>query len=115
MHNKTAEKKDIDTLDLLLIINEALCRGVKFLPVDVKKSHATVYRVEKEGIRLPFNCLDGVGETAADALYEAVQNTEFFSIEDFAVKTKTSKGLVETLENMGAFGDIPKSNQLTFF
>jgi len=115
VHNKTAEKKDEDTLDLLLIINEALCRGVKFLPVDVKKSHATIYRVEKEGIRLPFNCIDGVGETAADALYEAVQNTEFFSIEDFAVKTKTSKGLVETLESMGAFGNIPKSNQLTFF
>lgn len=115
VRNKTAEKKDHDTLDLLLVINEALCRGVKFLPVDIKKSHATVYRVEDGMIRLPFNCIDGVGETAADALYESVQNTEFFSIEDFAIKTKTSKGLVETLEKMGAFGDIPKSNQITFF
>ncbi len=113
--NKTAEKKDIDTLDLLLIINEALCRGVVFLPVDIKKSHATVYRVEDGKIRLPFNCIDGVGETAADALYKSVENVEFFSIEDFMAKTKTSKGLVETLENMGAFGDIPKSNQISFF
>ncbi len=115
VRNKTAEKKDQDTLDLLLVINEALCRGVKFLPVDIKKSHATVYRVEDGKIRLPFNCIDGVGETAADMLYSSVQNTEFFSIEDFALKTKTSKGLVETLERMGAFGNIPKSNQITFF
>ncbi|MEE1280242.1 MAG: PolC-type DNA polymerase III, partial [Oscillospiraceae bacterium] len=115
VRNKTAEKKDHDTLDLLLVINEALCRGVKFLPVDIRKSHATVYRVENGMIRLPFNCIDGVGETAADALYASAQNTEFFSIEDFAIKTKTSKGLVETLEKMGAFGDIPKSNQITFF
>lgn len=115
VRNKTAEKKDMDTLDLLLIINEALCRGVRFLPVNIKKSHATVYRVEDGGIRLPFNCIDGVGETAADALYSSVQGLEFFSIEDFAQKTKTSKGIIETLETMGAFGDIPKSNQLTFF
>ena len=115
VQNKTAEKKDIDTLDLLLVINEALCRGVKFLPVDVRKSHATIYRVEDGGIRLPFNCIDGVGETAAETLFSNAQSTEFFSIEDFMVKTKTSKGLIETLEKMGAFGDIPKSNQITFF
>ncbi len=115
VRNKTAEKKDIDTLDLLLVINEALCRGVKFLPVDIKKSHATVYRVEDGKIRLPFNCIDGVGETAADIIYSNAQNTQFFSIEDFAQKTKTSKGLVETLEKLGAFGDIPKSNQISFF
>ena len=78
--NKTAEKKDMDTLDLLLVINEALCRGVKFLPVDVKKSHATIYRVEDGAIRLPFNCIDGVGETAADAIFNATQGLEFFSI-----------------------------------
>ncbi len=115
VRNKTAEKKDMDTLDLLLVINEALCRGVKFLPVDVKKSHATIYRVEDGAIRLPFNCIDGVGETAADAIYSATQGVEFFSIEDFAQKTKISKGIIETLEEMGAFGSIPKSNQLTFF
>lgn len=115
VRNKTAEKKDEDTLDLLLVINEALCRGVKFLPVDIKKSHATVYRVEDGAIRLPFNCIDGVGETAADQIYKNAQNTEFFSIEDFAQKTKTSKGIVETLEKMGAFGEIPKSNQISFF
>jgi len=92
-----------------------LCRGVEFLPVDIKKSHATVYRVEDGKIRLPFNCIDGVGETAADALYNSVENCEFFSVEDFMAKTKTSKGLVETLDRMGAFGDIPKSNQITFF
>ena len=115
VRNKTAEKKDMDTLDLLLVINEALCRGVKFLPVDVKKSHATIYRVEDGAIRLPFNCIDGVGETAADAIFNATQGVEFFSIEDFAQKTKISKGIIETLEEMGAFGSIPKSNQLTFF
>ena len=115
VRNKTAEKKDEDTLDLLLVINEALCRGVEFLPVDIKKSHATVYRVEDGKIRLPFNCIDGVGETAADLIYNNARNTEFFSIEDFAQKTKTSKGIVETLEKMGAFGSIPKSNQISFF
>ncbi len=115
VRNKTAEKKDQDTLDLLMVINEALCRGVTFLPVDIRKSHATIYRVEDGKIRLPFNCVDGVGETAADMLYQSAQGTEFYSIEDFVIKTKTSKGIVETLEEMGAFGDMPRSNQISFF
>ncbi|MBQ9937208.1 MAG: PolC-type DNA polymerase III [Oscillospiraceae bacterium] len=113
--NKTAENKDHDTLDLLLTINEALCRKVEFLPVNIKKSHATIYRVEDGKIRLPFNCIDGIGEMAADALYNSIKDKEFYSIEDFTAKTKTSKGIVETLERMNAFGDLPKSDQFSFF
>ena len=67
-----------------------------------------IYRNHWENLR-------AIQVAAADAIFNATQGVEFFSIEDFAQKTKISKGIIETLEEMGAFGSIPKSNQLTFF
>ena len=43
---RDASKKEEDTYTVLQIINEMLCRGYEFLPVDLYRSDARIYKVE---------------------------------------------------------------------
>lgn len=110
---KTA--KNEDTLTSLLLVNEMLCRGYEFLPIELGKSRAKLYAVEEGKVRLPFLSLKGVGDTAAAALESAtIQGQQYLSIEELQQATGASSAVVEALENTGALKHLPKSNQMSF-
>ncbi|MDE5862272.1 MAG: PolC-type DNA polymerase III, partial [Ruminococcus sp.] len=108
-------KKESDLYDILLITNEMLSRGLEFLPIDLQKSHAVDYLVEDGKLRIPFVAMNGVGDTAAYDIYNAVQNCDFISIEEFQQESGVSKTTIDMLRTTGAFGDLPESAQLTLF
>lgn len=113
VHEATA--KDEAEFQTLQIVNEMMARKIEFLPVDIYKSEAKMFKVEDGKIRLPFSSLPGVGGTAADSLAETGKHTEYLSIEDMQIKTKVTKAVIETLKDVGVLKDLPESSQMSLF
>ncbi len=111
---KTAKNEDI--MASLQLVNEYLCRGYAFLPIELGKSRAAGYVPEDGKIRLPFLALKGVGETAAAALERAtLDGQSFLSIEELQQSTGITSAVVDSLERVGALKGMPRLNQLTLF
>lgn len=113
VHEATA--KDEAEFQTLQIVNEMMARKIEFLPVDIYKSEAKMFKVEDGKIRLPFSSLPGVGGAAADSLAETGKHTEYLSIEDMQIKTKVTKAIIETLKDVGVLKDLPESSQMSLF
>lgn len=102
---------------IMMIVYEAMVRGIEFLPIDIYKSTANSYVPEDGKIRMPFAALAGVGGAAAEQLAKARDDggPEFSSIEDFAIRSGAGKSTIELLKSCGAFGDLPESDQMSLF
>lgn len=113
-NDKTA--KDESTYVVLQIVIEMLARGIEFLPVDIYKSDARIYRIEDGKIRLPFGAIDGIGENAAKAIAKARdEGGEFMSYDDLMARAGIGKSVVDALKEAGALGDMPESDQISLF
>ncbi|MDI6602437.1 MAG: PolC-type DNA polymerase III, partial [Thermoanaerobacteraceae bacterium] len=109
----TAKEKGLYTI--LEVIVEMYKRGIRFLPVDLYESDATKFIIKDEGILLPFNSIPGIGIAASKSIVNARADGKFISIEDFRIRTKVSKTVIELLESHGVFKDMQKTNQLSLF
>ncbi len=113
---KDAQPKEINMYPSLQVVNEMMARGIEFLPIDIYKSDANVYRIEDGKIRMPFGALAGVGENAAIALAKARESvSEFVSVDDFAQKASAGASVIDTLRQVGAFGNLPETRQMSLF
>ncbi len=113
----TASNVEKDRQTIMMIVHEAMARGVEFLPIDIYKSTAHSYVPEDGKIRMPFSALPGVGGAAAEQLANARMDGrgEFSSIEDFEDRARVGKSTIEILKNCGAFGTLPESDQMSLF
>ena len=114
---KEASNAEKDKETIMMIVYEAMVRGIEFLPIDIYKSTAHSYEPEDGKIRMPFSALAGVGDAAAEQLAKAKDDggPAFSSIEDFEVRSGAGKSTVAVLKACGAFGDLPDSDQISLF
>ena len=52
---------------------------------------------------------------AADAVVLAARDGKFLSRDDFRNRTKVSKSVIDRMSDLGIFGDLPESNQISLF
>ncbi len=106
-------KKEQDTLREMRIVQEMYARGFDFMPLDIYRAKARTFQIIDDKIMPSLSTIDGMGEKAADAAEEAGKHGKFMSREDYKIRTKVSSTVVDNMANMGMFGDIPISNQMS--
>ncbi len=107
-----------DMLVTLEVFYEYYLRGFQMAKMDLYKSDATRFIVDKENNALipPFTACPGLGESAALSIVEARKGREFISIEEFSnACPKVSKAHIDQLKFMGALDGIPDTSQITLF
>jgi DNA polymerase-3 subunit alpha (Gram-positive type) len=110
-----ATQKEKQQIVALQLAYECLARGIEFLPVDLMRSDSKAFLPEGGKIRMPFNSLPGLGDTAAEKI-KAVRDAEtIFSIEELREKTGVSKSIIELLRRNGALGGLSETNQFSIF
>ena len=107
--------KEKGTLDALLLINEMMCRGIGVLPVDAKLSGAATYHIEDGKLRMPYLSIAGCGSNAAFKLKEVVDAGNYMCIDDIQQQSGLNSTVIDKMREMGVFGDIPNSAQMSLF
>ena len=108
-------QKEQDSLRDMRIVQEMYARGFEFVPIDLYKANATRFQIVDGKIMPSLSSIDGMGEKAAEAVVEAAQDGPFLSKEDFRQRTKVSLTVIDLMSDMGLFGDLPNSNQISLF
>ena len=108
-------KKEQDTYKDMRLVQEMYVRGFEFLPLDIYKSEPHHFQIVDGKLLPALNTIDGLGDNAAVAIAEAAKDGIFLSKDDFRERTKVSKTTIELMSDLGLFGDMPESNQLSLF
>ena len=116
--DKDAAAVEEDMLVTLEVCYEFYLRGFTFETIDLYRSEATKFVMDREHGSLlpPFTAVPGLGESAAVSLVENRAGRQFISQEELlAACPKLSKAHVEQLRLAGALGAMPESSQISLF
>ncbi len=103
------------TLRDMRIAEEMYARGIEFMPIDIYRAKAKDFQIIDGKIMPSFMSIEGMGEKAAMAVEAEAVNGKYISVEDFVNRTRVSKSLAEYMAEMGIFGDMPRTNQISLF
>ena len=109
-NKKGATAKDEDLVTALQVALEMTLRGIKFLPISIEKSSATIFEVEDGNLRMPFTALDGLGESVAVDIVTKRDEKAFTSKEDVVTRTRLNQTQYEEFDIMHSFGNLPEKD-----
>ena len=108
-------KKEQDVMKDMKIVQEMYARGFEFVPIDLYKAKAKMFQIVDGKLMPSFASIEGMGDKAAEAVEEASKDGPYLSLDDFRQRTKVSKTVIDLMQGLGLFGDLPESNQLSLF
>jgi len=112
---KGATQKEQDAYTIYEVAQEMYARGIRCLPVDLYRSHASRFQMTREGILPPFTALQGLGSGAAKNIMAARAGDPFLSQEDLKIRAGISKPVIEILEEHGCLKGLDTSSQMSMF
>ena len=107
--------KEQDELRDMRIVQEMYARGFTFLPIDLYRADAKYFRIIDGKLMPSIGSISGVGPSVAEQIQKAAKEGPFLSRDDFRERTKASSTLIEKMQSLGLFGDLPESNQMSLF
>ena len=107
--------KEKDQISDMRIVQEMYARGFEFAKIDIYKAHSRHFQIVDGKLMPSLTSIDGMGEKAADAVMEAAKKGPFLSKDDFKERTKVSQTTCDKMSELGLFGDLPESNQISLF
>jgi DNA polymerase-3 subunit alpha (Gram-positive type) len=113
-HTDFLSKKEQDLYTILEVAYEMYSRGFSFVSVDLYRSHFNEFKIIEDKLMPPLQALSGVGENAAKNIFEEAKKGEFMSKEDLRIRTKTSKTVIEALDEQECLKGLSETNQLQF-
>ena len=111
----TLSKKEQDTYRDMRIVQEMYARGYEFIPVDIYRASDRYFQIIDGKLMPALNTIEGLGGKAAEQVVEAAKDGKFLSKDDFRQRTKVTTTAIELMSDLGLFGDLPQSNQLSLF
>lgn len=111
----TLSQKEQASLKDMRIVQEMYARGFEFTPIDIFQAQSRLFQIVDDKLMPSLSSIDGLGEKAADAVVEAAKDGPFLSKDDFRMRTKVSKTVIDLMASLNLFGDIPESNQISLF
>ena len=111
----TLSNKEKDTLDDMYLVREMYARGFEFMPIDIMRAKARSFQIIDGKLMPSLTSIDNMGEKAADAVEEAAKDGPFISRDDFRIRTRVSQTVIDKMHELGLFGDLPETNQISLF
>lgn len=105
--------KEKDTYEDMKIVQEMYARGFEFIPLDIYRAKANRFQIIDGKLMPSFATIDGLGDKAADMIEDEAKKEKFLSREDFKNRCKVSEKVIEIMADIGIFGDMPRSNQMS--
>ncbi|TCL69410.1 DNA polymerase-3 subunit alpha (Gram-positive type) [Hydrogenispora ethanolica] len=112
-NDATQKEKNLETI--LEMVLEAILRGIKFLRVDIYRSHPHKFQITPEGLLPPLAALQGLGDNAATYIANAREEGEFRSIEDLKSRARLTSAVIEVLQKHGCLKGMSETDQLELF
>jgi len=111
----TLTKKEQDVMKDMKIVQEMYARGLEFMPIDIYRAKAKMFQIIDGKLMPSLASIEGMGDKAAEAVEEASKDGPYLSLDDFRQRTKVSKTVIDLMAELGLFGNLPQSNQLSLF
>ena len=109
----TANEKD--TLRDMNICREMYARGFTFHKLDIYRAKGLDFQILDGALMPALNTIEGLGDTQALSIEAEAKKEKFLSLDDFRIRTRTSKTIIDSLVELGILDGLPESNQISLF